>query len=89
MQEMLNEIRNDGRSVDMANTVVAQLNDRTKKKPYLDGSSSLPVHCYKSYGRTFPVTAEREGTRYLTEEGIRREREKKQKRQSQSLQRRQ
>lgn len=66
MQEMLNEITNDASSVDMANTVVAQLNDRTKKKPYLDGSSSLPVHCYMSYGRTFPIIAEREGTRQLT-----------------------
>jgi hypothetical protein len=48
IQKMLNEITNDGSSVDKANTVAAQLNDRTKKEPYLDRSSSLPVHCYKS-----------------------------------------
>jgi hypothetical protein len=61
MEKMENVITNDGRFVDKANTVATQLNDRRKKTPYLDRPSSLPVHCYNSYGRALLVTAEGEG----------------------------
>jgi hypothetical protein len=60
VEKMLNEVTNGDNSADKANAGATQLNDRTKKKLYLDRSSSLLVHRYMSYGRALLVAPERE-----------------------------
>jgi hypothetical protein len=45
---MLNEVTNDGTAFERENAAVLRLNDRMKKKRYLDRSSLLPVHHYES-----------------------------------------